>query len=67
MPPDAQTLLLRALQSGRIRRVGGRQEIGVDVRMTAATNRDLATMIEDGRFREDLFYRLNVVPIPLPP
>ena len=67
MPPDAQTRLLRALQSGRIRRVGGRQEIGVDVRIIAATNRDLAPMIEDGRFREDLFYRLNVVPIPLPP
>ncbi|MDP4575273.1 nitrogen regulation protein NR(I) [Qipengyuania sp. G39] len=66
MPPDAQTRLLRALQSGRIRRVGGRQEIGVDVRIIAATNRDLAPMIEDGRFREDLFYRLNVVPIPLP-
>ncbi len=67
MPADAQTRLLRALQSGRIRRVGGRQEIGVDVRIVAATNRDLAPMIADGQFREDLFYRLNVVPIPLPP
>ena len=67
MPPDAQTRLLRALQSGRIRRVGGRQEIGVDVRIIAATNRDLAPMIADGRFREDLFYRINVVPIALPP
>ena len=67
MPADAQTRLLRALQSGRIRRVGGRQEIGVDVRIIAATNRDLAPMIAEGRFREDLFYRLNVVPIHLPP
>ncbi|MBX7526824.1 nitrogen regulation protein NR(I) [Qipengyuania vesicularis] len=67
MPAEAQTRLLRALQSGRIRRVGGRQEIGVDVRIVAATNRDLAPMIADGRFREDLFYRLNVVPIHLPP
>lgn len=67
MPPDAQTRLLRALQSGRIRRVGGRQEISVDVRIVAATNRDLAPMIAAGTFREDLFYRLNVVPIQLPP
>lgn len=67
MPPDAQTRLLRALQSGRIRRVGGRQEIAIDVRIIAATNRDLTPMIRDGRFREDLFYRLNVVPIQLPP
>lgn len=66
MPAEAQTRLLRALQSGRIRRVGGRQEIGVDVRIIAATNRDLAPMISDGRFREDLYYRLNVVPIHLP-
>jgi len=67
MPADAQTRLLRALQSGRIRRVGGREEIEVDVRIVAATNRDLAPLIADGRFREDLFYRLNVVPIQLPP
>ena len=67
MPAEAQTRLLRALQSGRIRRVGGRQEIGVDVRIIAATNRDLLPMIADGRFREDLYYRLNVVPISLPP
>lgn len=67
MPADAQTRLLRALQSGRIRRVGGRQEIAVDVRIIAATNRDLTPMIAEGRFREDLFYRLNVVPIELPP
>ncbi len=67
MPADAQTRLLRALQSGRIRRVGGRQEIAVDVRIVAATNRDLKPMIAAGKFREDLFYRLNVVPIQLPP
>ncbi len=67
MPSEAQTRLLRALQSGSIRRVGGRQEIAVDVRIIAATNRDLAPMIEAGAFREDLFYRLNVVPIELPP
>ena len=67
MPAEAQTRLLRALQSGRIRRVGGRQEIAVDVRIVAATNRALEPMIAAGTFREDLFYRLNVVPIHLPP
>ncbi|BBC73142.1 sigma-54-dependent Fis family transcriptional regulator [Altererythrobacter sp. B11] len=67
MPPEAQTRLLRALQSGRIRRVGGREEVTIDVRIIAATNRDLAPMIADGSFREDLYYRLNVVPIHLPP
>ncbi len=67
MPAEAQTRLLRALQSGRIRRVGGRQEIAVNVRIIAATNRDLMPLIAAGKFREDLFYRLNVVPIELPP
>jgi len=67
MPPEAQTRLLRALQSGRIRRVGGQEELAIDVRIIAATNRDLAPMIAEGLFREDLFYRLNVVPIRLPP
>ena len=67
MPIDAQTRLLRALQSGQIRRVGGREEIAVDVRIVAATNRDLAPLIAGGAFREDLYYRLNVVPITLPP
>ncbi|MCX7676146.1 MAG: sigma-54 dependent transcriptional regulator, partial [Alteraurantiacibacter sp.] len=67
MPPEAQTRLLRALQSGRIRRVGGDQEIAIDVRIIAATNRNLEPMIAAGTFREDLYYRLNVVPIHLPP
>lgn len=67
MPMQAQTRLLRALQSGRIRRVGGRAEINLDVRIIAATNRDLEPMIGAGTFREDLFYRLNVVPIHMPP
>jgi len=67
MPMQAQTRLLRTLQSGRIRRVGGREEIAVDARIVAATNRDLVPMIASGGFREDLYYRLNVVPIALPP
>ena len=67
MPAEAQTRLLRALQSGRIRRVGGSEEIAVNVRIIAATNRDLLPMIAAGEFREDLYYRLNVVPIKLPP
>jgi two-component system nitrogen regulation response regulator GlnG len=67
MPMQAQTRLLRTLQSSRIRRVGGREEIAVDARIIAATNRDLVPMIAAGTFREDLYYRLNVVPISLPP
>lgn len=67
MPMQAQTRLLRALQSGKIRRVGGSEEIELDVRIIAATNRDLMPMIAAGQFREDLYYRLAVVPIELPP
>ncbi len=67
MPMQAQTRLLRALQSGSIRRVGGREEIKVDTRIIAATNKDLEPLIAAGQFREDLYYRLNVVPIHLPP
>ncbi|WP_066556770.1 sigma-54-dependent transcriptional regulator [Croceicoccus bisphenolivorans] len=66
MPMHAQTRLLRALQSGTILRVGGREEIPVNARIVAATNKDLLPKIADGSFREDLYYRLNVVPIQLP-
>jgi two-component system nitrogen regulation response regulator GlnG len=67
MPMQAQTRLLRALQSGSIRRVGGREEVRFDARIIAATNKDLEPLIAAGQFREDLYYRLNVVPIVLPP
>ena len=67
MPMQAQTRLLRALQSGSIRRVGGREEVRLDVRIIAATNKDLQPLIAAGMFREDLYYRLNVVPIQMPP
>ena len=67
MPPEAQTRLLRVLQEGEFTSVGGRQPIKANVRIIAATHRDLRTAIRQGQFREDLFYRLNVVPIRLPP
>lgn len=67
MPLDAQTRLLRVLQSGEFTTVGGARAIQADVRIVAATNRDLAAQVAAGRFRQDLFYRLNVVPIELPP
>jgi two-component system, NtrC family, nitrogen regulation response regulator GlnG len=67
MPMDAQTRLLRVLQSGEFTTVGGARTIRADVRIVAATNKDLAQLVQDGGFREDLFYRLNVVPIGLPP
>ena len=67
MPPEAQTRLLRVLQEGEFTRIGGRTPIRADVRIIAATHRDLGQLIRQGRFREDLFYRLNVVPIRLPP
>jgi DNA-binding NtrC family response regulator len=66
MAPGLQAKLLRVLEDGHYRRVGGTQEMNADVRIVAATNRDLAEEIKDGRFREDLFYRLNVVSIHLP-
>ncbi|WP_019516773.1 nitrogen regulation protein NR(I) [Sphingomonas sp. Mn802worker] len=66
MPRDAQTRLLRVLQSGEFTTVGGTRAIRAEVRIVAATNRDLRGAIADGQFREDLFYRLNVVPISLP-
>jgi two-component system, NtrC family, nitrogen regulation response regulator NtrX len=67
MSLSAQAKVLRALQEGVITRVGGSKSIRVDVRVIAATNKDLETEIEAGSFREDLFYRLNVVPIEVPP
>jgi two-component system nitrogen regulation response regulator GlnG len=67
MPADAQTRLLRVLQEGEFTTVGGRQPIRANVRIIAATHRDLRAAIRQGQFREDLFYRLNVVPIRLPP
>lgn len=67
MPPEAQTRLLRVLQEGEFTTVGGRQPIKANVRIVAATHRDLRQAIRGGMFREDLFYRLNVVPIRLPP
>jgi two-component system nitrogen regulation response regulator GlnG len=67
MPPEAQTRLLRVLQEGEFTSVGGRQPIRANVRIVAATHRDLRSAIRQGQFREDLFYRLNVVPVRLPP
>jgi two-component system, NtrC family, nitrogen regulation response regulator GlnG len=67
MPPEAQTRLLRVLQQGEYTTVGGRTLIRADLRIIAATHRDLRALIRQGLFREDLFYRLNVVPIRLPP
>ena len=67
MPPEAQTRLLRVLQEGEYTAVGGRAPIRVDVRIIAATHRDLPQLIRQGLFREDLLYRLNVAPIRLPP
>ncbi len=66
-PPSMQVKLLRALQDRKIRRVGGTDEIDVDVRLVAATNRPLTTLVRERRFREDLFYRLNVIPLHIPP
>ena len=67
MPQHAQTRLLRALQSGVISRVGGKASIRLDVRIVAATHQNLEELIAAGKFREDLYYRLNVVPIVMPP
>ncbi len=67
MPMDAQTRLLRVLQQGEYMTVGGRTPIRTNVRIVAATNKDLKHSIQQGQFREDLFYRLNVVPLRLPP
>ncbi|HEY7954733.1 MAG TPA: sigma 54-interacting transcriptional regulator [Polyangia bacterium] len=67
MPPSMQAKLLRVLTTGELRRVGGERSIRVDVRVLVASNRDLSRLVEEGKFREDLFYRLNVVRVALPP
>jgi PAS domain S-box-containing protein len=67
VPPDVQVKLLRVLQEREFERVGGMNPIKIDVRVIAATNRDLAKSIREGKLREDLYYRLNVFPIALPP
>jgi two-component system nitrogen regulation response regulator GlnG len=67
MPMEAQTRLLRVLQQGEYTTVGGRTPIKTDVRIVAASNKDLRILIQQGLFREDLFFRLNVVPLRLPP
>jgi formate hydrogenlyase transcriptional activator len=67
LPQELQAKLLRVLQEGEFERVGGTQTLKVNVRLVAATNRDLASAVHDGRFRADLFYRLNVFPIAIPP
>ncbi len=67
MSPTMQVKLLRVLQERRFRRVGGTEEIHADIRVLAATNQDVAKLIAEGRFREDLYYRLNVIPVHLPP
>ncbi|MER3522638.1 MAG: Fis family transcriptional regulator [Ignavibacteria bacterium] len=67
MSLNAQAKVLRALEEGKIERVGGTRQIAVDVRVLAATNKNLSEMIKEGKFREDLFHRLNVIPLLVPP
>lgn len=67
LPIEMQPKLLRVLQEGEILRIGGRKPIKLDVRIIAATNRDIENLVRDGKFREDLFYRLNVISIRIPP
>ncbi len=66
MPPTMQVKLLRVLQERKYRRVGGTEEAAANIRVIAATNRDLPAQVGEGRFREDLFYRLNVIPVQMP-
>jgi two-component system response regulator PilR (NtrC family) len=67
MSPVVQVKLLRVLQERKFRRLGGTDEVDADIRIITATNRDLAKMVEDGRFRQDLYYRINVINVHLPP
>lgn len=67
MPVLLQAKLLRVIQEGEVQRLGGQSPVKIDVRLIATTNRSLQLMIKEGRFREDLFYRLNVIPLDLPP
>jgi len=67
MSPSLQAKYLRVLQDGQVRRIGGHDEVQVDVRVVAATNRDVVKAVQEGVFREDLYYRVNVLTIPLPP
>src|SRR6202022_3468033 len=67
LPPEIQVALLRVLQEREIERVGSNKAIPIDVRVIAATHRDLNTLVDEGKFREDLLYRLNVVPVDVPP
>jgi DNA-binding NtrC family response regulator len=67
LPPSVQVKLLRVLQDGQFERLGGTEGMQVDVRIIAATNRSLSDDVKKGRFREDLYYRLNVIPVSLPP
>ena len=67
LPPEIQAKLLRVLEEGRFERLGSTKSLKVDVRIMAATNRDIARDVDEGRFRKDLYYRLNVFPISIPP
>lgn len=67
MPLSVQTKLLRVLQESKVERIGGRKAIPIDIRVICATNKNIEEMVEEGSFREDLYYRLNIIPIELPP